>query len=89
MRALKIMTVVMGLLIVVGVVVLGITLNQRLAAPKLTAPALLDEPEGTRIVKISTSGDRVVLLLQGGGPDRVVVFDARQGQITARTGLAR
>ncbi len=89
MRALKIMTVVMGLLIVAGVAVLGITLSQRLSVPKLAAPALLDEPEGTRIGKISTSGDRVVLLLQGGGPDRVVVFDLRSGQIIARTGLAR
>ena len=89
MRALKIMTVVMGLLIVAGVVVLGITLNHRLSVPKLAAPALLDEPEGTRIVKISTSGDRVVLLLQGGGPDRVVVLDLRQGQIIAHAGLSR
>lgn len=89
MRALKIIMAVMGVLIVAGVVGLGVTISQRISAPKLTAPALLDEPEGTHIVKISTSGDRVVLLLQGGGPDRVVVLDLRQGQVIARTGLAR
>ncbi len=89
MRALKIMMVVMGLLIVAGVAVLGVTISQRISVPKLAAPPLLDEPEGTHIAKISTNGDRVVLLLQGGGPDRVVVLDLRQGQIIARTGLAR
>ena len=89
MRALKIMMAVMGVLIVAGVVALGVTISQRIAVPKLTAPALLDEPEGTRIAKLSTSGDRVVLLLQGGGPDRIVVLDLRQGQVIARTGLAR
>jgi hypothetical protein len=89
MRALKILIVVMGLLIVAGVAVLGVTLSQRLSVPKLAAPALLDEPEGTRIGQISGSGDRVVLLLHGGGPDRIVVLDLRGGQLTARTGLAR
>jgi hypothetical protein len=89
MRALKIMMAVMGVLIVVGVVILGVAISQRISVPKLAAPALLDEPEGTHIAKISTSGDRVVLLLQGGGPDRIVVLDLRQGQVIARTGLAR
>lgn len=89
MRALKIMMVVMGLLIVGGVAVLGVAVSQRLSVPKLAAPALLDEPAGTRIANISTSGDRIVLLLAGGGPDRVVVLDLRQGQIIARAGLVR
>eukprot|EP01037_Dinobryon_pediforme_P001814 gene1814-1844_t len=75
MRALKILMAVMGVLIVAGVAGLGYVVTSRLTVPKLAAPALLDEPEGTRIAKISTSGDRVVLLLQGGGPDRVVVLD--------------
>ena len=34
------------------------------------------------------SGDRLTLLLQGGGPDRVVVVDLHQGQVMLRTGLA-
>ena len=89
MRALKIMMAVMGVLIIAGVVILGVTISQRISVPKLAAPSLLDEPEGTRIAKIAASGDRVVLLLQGGGPDRVVILDLRQGQVIARTGLAR
>lgn len=89
MRALKMIMVVMGLLIVAGVAVLGVTISQRMSTPKLAAPAVLDEPEGTRIGNISTSGDRVVLLLQGGGPDRIVVVDVRSGQVIAKTGLVR
>jgi hypothetical protein len=89
MRALKILMAVMGVLIVAGVAGLGYIITSRLSVPKLASPALLDEPEGTRIGKISTSGDRVVLLLQGGGPDRVVVLDLRQGSVIARTGLSR
>ncbi len=89
MRALKIAMALMGVMIIAGVVVLGITLSQRLSVAKPVAPMALDEPAGTRIAQISASGDRLSLLLQGGGPDRVVVIDLRQGQPTLRTGLSR
>jgi hypothetical protein len=89
MRALKILMAVMGVLIIAGVVFLGVTISQRIATPKLTTPSLIDEPAGTRIAQVASSGDHISLLLQGGGPDRVVVFDLRQGQIIGRTSLAR
>lgn len=88
MRALKILMVVMGVLIVAGVAALGIIVSQRLSVPKL-ATGPLDEPAGTHIAQITAAGDRLTLLLQGGGPDRIVVIDQRTGQITARLGLAR
>jgi len=89
MKALKVLVVVMGVLIVVGVVVLVAAMGQRLSGgTKLASPGLLDEPAGTHISQISASGDRLSLLLQGGGPDRVVVVDLRQGQVMLRTGLA-
>ncbi len=88
MQALKILTGVMGVLIVVGVVVLGVVVSGRVAAPKGGGPVVLDEPEGSRIVQVSAAGDRVVALLQGGGPDRMVVLDARSGTVVARMGLA-
>jgi hypothetical protein len=90
MRALKILVVVMGVLIVAGVVVLVVAVGQRMSAgtAKLTAPALLDEPAGTHIAQVTSSGDHLTLLLQGGGPDRIVVLDLRQGQVTLRTGLS-
>jgi hypothetical protein len=88
MRALKILTVVMAVMIVAGVVVLGITISKRMGAPRATAPAQLDEPVGTQIAQISAAGDRLALLLHGGGPDRVVVLDIRDGLVTARSSLA-
>ncbi|MDR3524687.1 MAG: DUF6476 family protein [Acetobacteraceae bacterium] len=88
MRALTILTVVMGVMIVAGVVVLGVTLVSRLNAPAATGPAALDEPAGTSIAQISAAGDRLSLLLHGGGPDRVVIVDVRNGQVITRAGLA-
>lgn len=88
MRALKISIAIMTTLIVVGVVVLIMTITQRLSVSKPTAPSVLDEPEGTHIAQISAAGDRLSLLLQGGGPDRVVVLDLRAGRVLLRTGLS-
>ena len=88
MKALKVLVVLMGVLIVVGVVVLVVAMGQRMSGTKLASPGLLDEPAGTHITQISASGDRLTLLLQGGGPDRVVVMDLHQGQVMLRTGLA-
>jgi hypothetical protein len=87
MRALKVLVVVMGVMIVAGVVVLVATIAQRMNPPKVATPAAFDEPAGTRIAQVSAAGDRVVLLLQGGGPDRVAVLDLRTGQVIARAGL--
>lgn len=88
MRALKISIGIMTTLIVVGLVVLVMTITQRLSVSRPTAPSVLDEPAGTHITQISAAGDRLTLLLQGGGPDRVIVLDLRQGQVMLRTGLA-
>ncbi len=88
MRALKILTAVMAVMIVAGVVVLGITISKRMNAPKASTPAQFDEPAGTAIAQISAAGDRLALLLHGGGPDRVVVLDLRDGSVIARSALA-
>ena len=89
MQALKALTIVMGVLIVAGTVVLGVVLARRLgggsAAP---VSVLLDEPAGTRIAGIAAAGDRLAVQLQGGGPDRVVLFDARSGAPAGRLSLA-
>lgn len=89
MRALKVLVVVMGVMIVAGVVMLGVVVTSRMTPPKLAQAALLDEPAGTHIVQISAAGDRVVVLLQGGGPDRMVALDLRTGQVVSRAGLTR
>ncbi len=89
MRALQAAVVIMGVLIVVGVAVLGVTIVHRLGTPAMRAAAVLDEPAGTRMAGISGVGDRFALLLQGGGPDRVVLLDGHSGQVVGRVALGR
>jgi len=90
MRMLKVAVVVMGVLIVLGVTTIAVVISKRLAAASgPPMQALLDEPAGTRIVGVAMAGERLVVQLQGGGPDRVVVLDERSGQVVGRAGLAR
>lgn len=92
MRALKAAVIVMGLLIVAGVATLATLLAQRVMVPagsSIAATSVLDEPAGTRIAGLSALPDRVALLLQGGGPDRVVLVDPRNGRVVGRVALSR
>ena len=88
LRALKVAVVVMGVLIVAGTATL-LTLIVRRVAPSAIAarPLRLDEPSGTGIASATLSGDRVVVSLRGGGPDRIVVLDLASGRVLARIGL--
>ena len=92
MRALKILTTVMGVMIVVAVVILGVTILRRIngpgAGPALATQAVLNEPDGTRIVGIAGMQDRLAVQLQGGGADRVLFLDPRTGQVLGRAALA-
>ncbi|HET6610266.1 MAG TPA: hypothetical protein VFG62_26615 [Rhodopila sp.] len=100
MRALKIATVVMGVLIIVGTIGLLVALARRGAAPPAstaaavgTAPRAplamtMTEPEGTRIVTVTAVQDRLAVQLQGGGPDRIVLIDAHTGAEVGRIALA-
>jgi hypothetical protein len=90
MRALQAAVIVMGVLIVAGVAVVGLTIARRLGGPPAgAATVVLDEPAGTRMVSTGAVGDRLAVLLQGGGPDRVVLVDPRTGAVAGRVGLAR
>lgn len=86
-RALLASVIVMGVLIVAGVAVLGITIVRRMGSAAASGPLMLDEPAGTRIVSASAAGDRVAVLLQGGGPDRVVLLDAHSGRAVGQVVL--
>jgi hypothetical protein len=90
MRALKALTIMMGVLIVGGTAVLGVVLARRMGSGATSAPisVLLDEPAGTRIAGIAGAGDRLAVRLQGGGPDRLVLIDPHSGAATGRVGLA-
>lgn len=104
MRGLKVAVVGMGVLIVVGVVGLVAAVAYRSAgrAANVASPSpgvaaagavlpdlLLDEPAGSRIAVVGQGDGRMVLVVQGGGPDRVVVVDGRTGQVVQRVRLAR
>jgi hypothetical protein len=90
MRGLQAAVILMGVLIVVGVGVIGLTIVRRLGAPVPGAVTLvLDEPAGTRMMSAAAAGDRLAVLLQGGGPDRVVLVDPHTGTVAGRVGLAR
>jgi hypothetical protein len=73
MRALLALVIVMGVLIVVGVGVGG---------------GVLDEPAGTHIAGVSAYGDRLAVTLQGGGADRIVLFDPVSGKTLGHVTLA-
>jgi hypothetical protein len=89
MRFLKIVTVAMAVLIVVGTAVLLVVIARRIGAPAESPPAvvLLDEPAGTRIMGIASAGDRLAVWLEGGGAGRVVLLDSRTGAVAGRIGL--
>jgi len=100
MRALKILTVVMGVMIVVGTVTLVVLIFQRAGGgTRVAVPTgvpvgspvaqLLEEPPGTSIVGLALAQDRLAVQLHGGGPDRVILLDPHTGGITLRVGLAR
>jgi hypothetical protein len=96
MRALKIATIVMGVLIVVGTMGLIILVARRASAPvppsaslPASIAAVLDEPSGTRIAGIVAVRDRLAVQLAGGGVDRIVLIDPTTGAVAGRISLAR
>jgi hypothetical protein len=91
MQALRVLVVVMGVMIVVGTAALGVVLAQRMGG---TAAAqawnlALDEPAGTQVVAAAASADGLALTLRGGGPERVVVVDARSGRVLGRVSVSK
>jgi hypothetical protein len=90
LKVLKFVTVLLGVLIVLGTTVVGVTIVKRMSAPAAPGQiaAMLDEPAGTRIAAIAATQDRLALHLQGGGPDRVVLLDPRTGARTGTIALA-
>ncbi|HUB45774.1 MAG TPA: DUF6476 family protein [Acetobacteraceae bacterium] len=91
MRALKILTIAMGVLILAGTAVIIGVIFHRATSPASSAPVdlALDQPAGSRIVSIAATQDRLALQLQGGGADRVVLVDPRTGAVTGQIALSR
>ena len=88
MRGLLAIVVIMGVLIVAGVAILAATIVHRLSGSSVAQAAVtLVEPPGTHMQSIASAGDRLAILLTGGGPDRVVLVDPRTGTATAHIAL--
>jgi hypothetical protein len=89
MRALKIAIVVMTVLILGGTATLVVLIARRLSpGPTVAAQVELQEAPGSHIVGMAAAGDRLMLRLQGGGPDRVVIYDLRGLRRLGRIALA-
>ena len=93
MRAVKVATIAMGVLILLGTTVILVTIVKRTMtgpiAPEKAFAAVLDEPAGTGIAGIAAAGDRLAVQLHGGGTDRVVLINPSSGAVVGRIGLAR
>jgi hypothetical protein len=94
LRALKIITIVMGVLIVLGTTVVAVTIVRRTmfgpaGIPEKAFAAVLDEPAGTVIAGIASARDRLAVQLHGGGVDRVLFIDPASGAVVGRMSLAR
>ncbi len=88
MRALKLLVIALGVLLVAGIVALGFAVQYRLKHPRpatAAGPAIasagvprattLDLPEGARVAGAEASGDRLVVRIElaGGGAELVVI----------------
>ena len=90
MRVLQAITIIMGIMIIGGTVALAVLIAERFkAVPPPRTSVALDEPSGTHIAGVALASDRVAVLLQGGGPDRVVFVDPRSGALAGSVRLAR
>lgn len=94
MQALRIATIAMAVLIVLGLTVIVVTIVKRAMVEPAGRPAkafaaVLDEPAGTSIIGIAAAHDRLAVQLRGGGADRVVLIDPASGEVVGRLSLAR
>lgn len=104
MKAIKGLVVFMGVLLVAGLALLGYGLYSKApmkgTSSAVTSASLagasvaefgnvaVPVPAGTRIEQMMVAGERVVLRLSGGGPERVLVLDPRRGTVAGSFVLA-
>jgi hypothetical protein len=89
MRALKVLVLVMGVLLIGGVVVLVATIGSRLggrmgqeAATRGFGTVVVDVPSGTVLAGRDVVGNRLVLTLAlPGGGHRLLVFEPQSGTL--------
>jgi hypothetical protein len=87
MRALKVLVVVLGVLLVGGTAALIVTIIDR-AGPRVAAPPrtgferlVIDLPEGARVLGTEAAGDRLVVRIAlAAGGELLLLIDARNGE---------
>ncbi|GAB0116565.1 hypothetical protein [Acidisoma sp. 7E03] len=50
---------------------------------------MLNQPAGSHISSIATAGDRLAVLVNGGGPDRILFVDPATGAVTGQLMLGK
>ncbi|MFT8246547.1 DUF6476 family protein [Roseomonas sp. BN140053] len=97
MRALKVLVVVMGVLIVAGTVTLVALIVQRMGgavpvasrveAPPVGVEASLGQPPGTRILGMAGAEGRIALWVSRPEGERVLLLDPRSGRLAGEVRL--
>lgn len=102
-RPLLIAVIAMGVLVVLGTTVVIVKVVKDIvsgsahgtAASSTTADTIalttnmLSQPDGSHIVNIAGVGDRLSVLVSGGGPDRVLFVDPATGHVTGQLMLGK
>jgi hypothetical protein len=86
MKALKIIVIVMGVMLVAGVAALAVAVAERLGHPAAplpassAAPRIVGIPAGAHVISAETQGDRVtVRLALADGAEQLWLIDWRSG----------
>lgn len=103
MRALKVLVIVMGVLLVAGIIALGFAVQYRINHPRqapaaIAVPAIgpagmpstttLDLPQGSRVVGAEASGDRLVVRVElAGGSEELIIVNLSTGTPVATVTL--
>lgn len=96
MKAIKALVVFMGVLLVVGLGLVGYGVATKTGAPPPTTKSRavaatvggefgsvnVSLPAGARLEQTLVAGEKLVLRVTGGGPDRLIVLDPADGRVT-------
>ena len=93
-RALKILVVVMGVLIVAGTLTLVMLIVQRVGGAGHSAPsgrweAALDQPEGSRIAGIAAAEGALAIWVARPDGERILLLDPQRGRVAGEVRLGR
>jgi len=92
MRAIKAVVIGMGLLILAGFVIVGVTLVMRMqevGTPEGAFQSLATLPAGARIVETQITDERIVLRLEtAAGGQSLLILNAKDGREIGRIALA-